>query len=559
MSLPSVYAPIKPQDFTLTPYQANKSWHTDNIELVGTSSGYNLLQAVHTTKKTPIGTFEALNDPTNSFDGSYQHIIWNSINVLYYKFPYDPYATFEHANKRYTYKFLNYSASIFTIPYMKRGETIKPGSFRISNTTYNYSLIDDLNGNIYDPSISTGSFTKRYGVVGYWGFNDAFLKFKYREGTLDKGNVGYVSNVFEVDEVSVGKNVTFNVGVPINNTGSGMCAEFSSQTYIMTHTKDDFNFTSNEDFTIATWIKAPISQSNITASLNSLISKRGSIRKQVFGVNEKYNANDIIVSTQFVSGAILDENTDIYPYDLEIYNQSAGSNSGKIRFRRSDGINTVTLTSTSSINNSVYHHVAVTKESNIISLYIDGVKHTSASDNTIHPINNHSILFGSKNMSFEQGFSGSMDEIRIYDYACPSASIMTLANNTNQSLYQTAIVGNCFYRMGNVVISPFDPRYLNIFNGTWRSDWKSTHTIYQYEVLCRIKKGSFNLTTNPTSRISPKSDLLIDEMTGSLLMPYITTIGLYSEAGECVAIAKLGKPLAGRDDTDINILVKFDG
>ena len=74
----------------------------------------------------------------------------------------------------------------------------------------------------------------------------------------------------------------------------------------------------------------------------------------------------------------------------------------------------------------------------------------------------------------------------------------------------------------------------------------------------RIKKGSFNLSYNPTARQSFKSDLLIDEMTGSLLLPYMTTIGLYNDEGDCVAVAKMGQPVQMRDDVDINILVRWD-
>ncbi len=558
MAIPSIYAPVKHQDFTLTPFPVNKRYTIDNTQLTTTESGFFLVDAVHTTLKTPIGSNKALNDPTNSIDGSYQHIRWQSLNRMYYKFPYDAHATFEHSNKRYTYKFLNASASHLSIPYAKMGEAVKAGSVTITNSTHNITLIDDLNGNLYDSSISTGSFTKRYAVVGYWGFNEAFKKFDYFEGSEEKGTIGYTSTVFEVDGHSITRNIAYNSGVPISGTGSGMCAEFSGQSYIMTHDKPDFNFASNEDFTLAFWIKAPVSQSNVAKTTNSLLSKRGTIQKLVYGNESKYNANDLIVNTYIVSSSVTDESTDVFPFDVDLYNYTAGSNIGKVRFRRSDGLNTLSLTSTSSIVDGNYHHVGIIKSNTTISLYVDGVLHVTGSDSTTHPINNHSVMFGSKNMSLDEAYSGSLDEIRIYDYAVPAAGIATLANNTNNSMYQTAVVGNVFYRLGNIVVSGFDNKYKDVFRNSWSATWKSTHTVYQYECLCRIKKGSFNLSMNPTARISPKSDLLINEMTGSSLLPYATGIGLYNDSGDLLAVAKLGQPLQMRDDVDLNVLIRWD-
>lgn len=66
------------------------------------------------------------------------------------------------------------------------------------------------------------------------------------------------------------------------------------------------------------------------------------------------------------------------------------------------------------------------------------------------------------------------------------------------------------------------------------------------------------MTYNPTARKSHKSDLLINDMTGSVLYPYATTIGLYSSEGDLVAVAKMGQPIQMRDDVDINILIRFD-
>lgn len=564
MAIPTVFAPVKREDFTLRPFPVHKEFRLSSVDLVDSSSGYNIVAGVHTSLKTPIGSHKAFNDPTNSWDGSYQHVIWQAYNHLYYKFPYDSYGTLEHSNKRYTFKFLNYSASIFSIPAMDYGERIKPGSVFISNSSHAFSLTDDVNGNLYDSSITTGSFTRPYGIVGYWSFNDVFRRFRYRDGKLENGSIGYISRTFEVDEPSYCKNVSFEVGVPISGTGSGMAAKFydgNDYGYIITHNRPEFNFTSDDDFTIAFWVKTRVDQSIYQFyDYNPIITKRGVVRKQVAGINSKYNQSDLLISTMHISSSIEDLHTDVYPYEFLLVNTDATSSAdiGKIRFRRSDGVTTLLLQTSSSIVDDEYTHVAVTKRGTLVTLYFNGIAEASGTDKTIHPVNQHSLIFGGINRAHQHVFDGTIDEVRIYDYAVPSESILTLADNTNMSLYQTAVVGNVFYRQGNIVISPLDMKYLSTFTGTWDVMFKGTHTIYQYEVLCRVKKGSFNLTYNPTARRSPKSDLLIDDMTGSLLMPYATTIGLYNDVGDLVAVAKLGQPIQMRDDVDLNFLVRWD-
>ena len=39
---------------------------------------------------------------------------------------------------------------------------------------------------------------------------------------------------------------------------------------------------------------------------------------------------------------------------------------------------------------------------------------------------------------------------------------------------------------------------------------------------------------------------------------YITTIGLYNDANELVAVAKMGQPLPKSADTDMSMVVKLD-
>ena len=58
---------------------------------------------------------------------------------------------------------------------------------------------------------------------------------------------------------------------------------------------------------------------------------------------------------------------------------------------------------------------------------------------------------------------------------------------------------------------------------------------------------------NDPSSEFPKKFVALDEFA-----PYITTVGLYNDKGQLLAIGKLGTPIRKRDDVDLNIIVRFD-
>lgn len=556
MAIPTTFAPVKPQDFTLDTILTHKRFTLQASDLATTSSGYYLLEGIHYNKPTPIGSNKANNDPVNSLDGSYQSTIWKSVDVLYYRYGYDKFATFEHNNQRFTEKYLTPSASILSIPYLDYGESIKPGSVQITSSIGNFR--DDIYGNLYNVAIDTGSFADKTSLTGYWGFNDQYRHLRFETGLLRRPYMKYQSHTFSPPSPSIIKNIEINRGVTVSGSrNSGLQATFDSNSYILTNESKRFNYANSENFTVSFWIQAPPSQSIITHDDNILINKNGVVFEEHYGMNPKLRDSDVIVQDKYQSGSFLNKTTNIYPYKFSIYNQNT-SNNGKLVFSRSNGIRTYTLTSSASLNDSQHHHVCLTKSGSLYTLYIDGQAQDSGSFlNRDYCINDHSLMFGALDTQFTQGYSGSLDEIRFYEYPCSTSEIASLAST--QSLYQTANIGNVFYKKGNIVISSLDPNYQDTLQDpNVTVTFKSTHTIYQYEALCRVKKGSFNLSLNPTARIHPQEDLLLPDMTGSLLKPYATTIGLYNDKNELVAIGKLGQPIQMRDDVDLNFVVRFD-
>jgi len=132
------------------------------------------------------------------------------------------------------------------------------------------------------------------------------------------------------------------------------------------------------------------------------------------------------------------------------------------------------------------------------------------------------------------------------------------------------IVGNVIYSHGLIIITNDAlGNNLGYFNN-YNLEYKSTNTIYENEILLVVEEDEFNVSTNPTSEVEItsslfQSPLFADYMysssvdtTGSYLAPYITTIGLYDDNMDMVAVAKLAKPVKSMPDLPVNFLVRFD-
>jgi hypothetical protein len=89
--------------------------------------------------------------------------------------------------------------------------------------------------------------------------------------------------------------------------------------------------------------------------------------------------------------------------------------------------------------------------------------------------------------------------------------------------------------------------------------FQSTTTIYETQYKCTIRENEFGFSQNP-SLISGSSNsgVLSDFATGSYFNPYVTTVGLYNNNKELLAVAKLAQPLPLSDITDTNIMVNLD-
>jgi hypothetical protein len=144
-----------------------------------------------------------------------------------------------------------------------------------------------------------------------------------------------------------------------------------------------------------------------------------------------------------------------------------------------------------------------------------------------------------------------------------------------------SIWGNIFYDRGLVVVTK------DVVSGSVLSQftlsYRSTKTIYENEIFLSVLENEFNVSQNPTavdydgsigriklhnirSTINPLkvggfADYLYSgsvDPTGSYLAPYITTIALYDDELNMVAVAKLPQPIKSLPDYPINFIVRFD-
>ncbi len=143
---------------------------------------------------------------------------------------------------------------------------------------------------------------------------------------------------------------------------------------------------------------------------------------------------------------------------------------------------------------------------------------------------------------------------------------------TNSASYSNEGYGISFYGVqeygGGVGILPSAS---DVVNNDVTLSFSSSYTIYETQYKCTIRESEFNATLNPSAQASgsvleisgsyfyQRADgTLANNVTGSYFSPYVTTVGLYDEAQNLLAVGKLAQPLPTSAATDTTILVNID-
>lgn len=521
--------------------------------------------------------------------------------------------------------YLSESGSMLLLPRKMVGEGIVEKSFQVTNNnittaSQQYSLKDDGQGNLIDTAFDTSKFVDKERLLLYVGFNE-----KYREAAFKKKRKSYVvdysSNQNLVEIINPSK-INYSSGILTTDTSqsTGVSAIFNDS-YLRVKETNRFNFLKSQDFSFSFWINVPPSQSNTQYTYNSLFNKNTIKPVDNFYLNHRgdspldkfeYYTPPIkrtpggIASTSSIAqvqsiGAGTDNSTvsspmpatptdyvflvsnkilitdevrptNQYPFDISITNNT-DTNPHRIKLKQSSTIHSTEATS-SQLTTGVWNHVVCQKSGSLFQIWLNGTLQSSVSSSIDSMVTNDRYLFIAGNGTNSGSFSGSMDEIRVYDRGLNSTEIQYLRDNSFNTgyAYQTARVGNIFYKTGVVSVVDPRPKYKNALLGKegnfdynsldygFAGTFKSKATFFEHEIICKIRKNEFNFTQNPSIRKNRDSEFskIEDYVTSSFFNPYVTTIGLYNDTHELIAIAKLANPTAKRDDVDMNFIIRFD-
>jgi len=577
-----IFKNLKKGDYEVKPFKTHKKWNfaSDESEtFAGVSTYYG---------NSGIKIYRALYPENNKYFGGIANIssslyertfVTQSVDpkLIWYHLEHNYYSNFERG--LYPTKILlsdinrnlYESSSVVVIPQRVFGEAIKKGTVSIthygSESPFNYTLTDDSNGNLIDSEYDTSKFANYDKCLLYLGFNAYYRSYGFR----NKQTNGVIDNSHLNNEVLYvnPKKISFSSGIPTTSpVSSSGTAIVLNGGYLHIKDKENFNIGPAEDFAISFWINVPASQSNYTYHYNHILNKSATNL-----------VTDVITSGPGAGGTVTSYKKQYagqWPFDITINNSSAQTGfEYRLNFTRGTGTRAVNMVTTTSLPTGSWTHVLCQKSGSEYSIYLNGTKNVSQSLNVPGGVsNNNEMYIGGEGLTEDGAFSGSLDEFRIYKGHLTSNQIAGLADNSFDLgyAYQTNIVGSVLYTDGLMVVSDPRPKYRNALLGkTGNYDYggrvdgfygtfKSTTTFYEHEIICRLRKNEYNMTQNPSIIDSGVVGIgkIRDFATSSFFNPYFTTIGLYNDKYELIAIAKTSSPIEKRDDVDMNIIVRFD-
>jgi hypothetical protein len=129
----------------------------------------------------------------------------------------------------------------------------------------------------------------------------------------------------------------------------------------------------------------------------------------------------------------------------------------------------------------------------------------------------------------------------------------------------SGIYGSSLYGVNdNIIIDNF------VTSSNVTCSFSSSLIIYETQYKCTARENEFNFSQNPTIASGSTSNsssvgtfytpdqYVYNFTTASYFMPYVTTVGLYNESYQLLAVGKLAQPLPLSQTTDTTILINID-
>ena len=249
---------------------------------------------------------------------------------------------------------------------------------------------------------------------------------------------------------------------------------------------------------------------------------------------------------------------------------------------------TTTGTTTTEYTALVYNSIKELYYSNFLTSEIGGSPYSSilipgantAGDVYLGPLSSQGRYYNYLQTTLTQSRffpTGSNQEIavisipsRLYgDYIQPGSFVfqdndnsITLTDDSNGNLISgSGVVGNIIYQHGLAIVTQAQ---LNGTNNRYLVDstivtcsFSSSYTIFETQYKATIRESEFNFSQNPTLISSSEGDVY-SYVTSSYFQPYVTTIGLYDEAQNLLAVGKLAQPYPLSDTTDTTFYINLD-
>jgi hypothetical protein len=127
----------------------------------------------------------------------------------------------------------------------------------------------------------------------------------------------------------------------------------------------------------------------------------------------------------------------------------------------------------------------------------------------------------------------------------------------------SSIIGNIFYSHGIITLTSASTDVIENFvtSSNVTCSFLSSYIIQETQFKCTARENEFNLSLNPSlisGSENDKNGIPYGFATESYFSPYITTVGLYDEQQNLLAIGKLAQPVQGSPTTDLTILINID-
>jgi hypothetical protein len=125
-------------------------------------------------------------------------------------------------------------------------------------------------------------------------------------------------------------------------------------------------------------------------------------------------------------------------------------------------------------------------------------------------------------------------------------------------------IGNVIYEHGIVILTGgkrtrdyWEEEISNfVVNSNINCAFSSSYTIYETQYKCTIGESEFNVSQNPST--ADEDGKISSFASASYFSPYITTVGLYNNQKDLLAVAKLAQPLPTSKTTDTSVLINID-